>query len=254
MTTLRTSSNATALMRSVLPKSVTPLDIAGNANCNVMSVMRPNLVVGTTAVTEIANLADPDAAFVQAEATDQGSLATSAAFGRQTLELADTRDQFYDSTGTFDWTSAFSMLAVFRPGRVDALQNVLGNETATTEFRVGIHVNSNGTLRGRVGNAGPSVGSISANTWYAAILSYDGTSTMTIERVGGTTATVSVSTEPTGFTGLKIGLGASFGFDGQVDMAAVFNTDLHGASNAALMADVKTMLAQYYGSTVVGVS
>lgn len=252
MPALILGTNATAAMEAFLPKSVSAYDIAAKPECTVMSVMTPELTGGTTSVSRIANLANPDAPFTQDTVADQATMVDSAAFGRKTLEFSSSRDRFYTLSTAVDYTSAFSLVAVFRPGVVDTLMNVLGDEDTTTANRVGLRMLDNGKLRARIGSSVIASDELTANTWYAAIMSFNGTDSMTLEVMGQTPVTTAVSGSVTN-TALRISDDTgTWGFRGQVDMVAMLNVELHATAQAELLADHKLMLAQTYDTTVTG--
>ena len=252
MTGLRSGTNATDLIKAISPREVTPLDIAERAGCTVMSVMTEALTGNVTSVSRIANLANPDAPFEQGTAANQASMVDSATFGRKTLEFDTARDRYYTLGTTVDYASAFSLLAVFRSGVVDTLMNVLGDEDTVTATRAGLHMQTNGKLRARIGSSVVGSETLTADTWYAAIMSFNGSESMTIEVLGQSAITGAVSGSVTG-TALRISDNTgAFGLDGQVDMAAMFNVELNATAQADLLADVKLMLAQTYDTTVTG--
>ncbi len=249
MTTIKTASNATSTMKSVLPRSITPLDIARRAECSVMSVMRPDLMVGDS-VFEIANLADASKVFTQADETNQAELVLAAAFGRETLNFDADRERHYTLSESVDYTGPFSLLSVFRPETLGGLMNLIGDEDTNETNRVGLRLQTNSRMRARVGSGTAQSGILTAGNWYAAIMSYDGSANVTLEVLGEAAVTGSVVNEATG-TNLRLGdNNAAFGFIGQIDMAAMFTTNLHNSANTGLLADVKFMVKNFYKNVI----
>jgi len=239
-------------MKAMLPKDVSPRTIAERAECTVMSVMMPELTGRTTSVSRIANLANPDAPFEQGTVANQATMVDSATFGRKTLEFDAARDRYYTLSTSFDYSSAFTLISVFRPGAVDQDMNVLGDKDTDANIRVGMQMSTNGKLRARIGTDFIGSEVLTVDTWYCAIMSFNGTDSMTLEVVGQTPVTGAVSGSVTG-TALRIGdETGGFGFRGQYDMPAALPVDLHSTAQADLMADVKLMLAQTYDTTVTG--
>lgn len=254
MTTIVSTTNATAVMKALLGRDVSPLDIALRPECTVMSVMRPELMVGSASVGRIANLADPDSAFVQANALAQGAAVSDTGFGRDTLGFDGDFLRHYVLDAPVAVSGAFSLLSVFQIGTAGQIHNILGDESSITSDRYGINVWSNNTVRARVGDGFAQSGAISLNTWHAAIMSYDGTNTVKLEVLGAGSSTGAVTSEANNTT-LRLGdQTPAFGLHGRVDMAAMFNVDMFDPSQAAVLADVKTMLRQFYGSLVSGVA
>lgn len=255
MMTIKSAAKATPIMEVVLPRSITPLDIARRAECSVMSVMsikRPDLMIGDS-VSEIANLADASKTFQQSDAASRGVAASAAAFGRETLDFDADRERHYTLSAAVDYTGAFSLAAVFRPQNLGARCNLLGDETTVENDRAGFQLQPNGALSATVAGLRVDSSVLTNDTWYAALMSYDGSANITLEVIGSATLTATGSPSPAG-TSLRLGDdNSAFGFVGQIDMAAMFATDLHGSTNAGLLADVKLMLSQFYRSAVQGV-
>lgn len=254
MTTIKTSTNATAIMQAVLPRSKTPLDIARESSCILFSVMEPRFLTGTSLVSQITNLANLDAPFTQATPANQATLVSSSLLGRQTLEFNTDKLRHYDFPLAVDNDSAFSMMVVFQPNNFTTNSCLIGNESAVAANRCSMVAQSNGTLRAYVGDAFASVSGVTENNWYAGLMSFDGTDTITAQLLGWTAATATNSVTVTSTDLYLSDESGSFGADDvQIDMAARFNVDIFDAAQADLLADIKLMLAQYYGPAVQGV-
>lgn len=254
MTTIKTSTNSTALMRSVLPRSVTPLDIAQKGECKVFSVMRPDFLVGSDSVSTIANIADPSSPFVQVNSDNQADSVYDDSIGRNVLEFSEDRARNYLYSGFVDYSEAHSFLSVIKTAAFDSFSVIIGDEASTTEQRASLSYQSNSRLRMRNGNGTAGSLDLNPSTWYAVIGSYDGVSSVKIEVLGQDVYSGTTTIEADGITTLRLGSAStSLGFVGRMDMGAFFTADLHGAGNSDLLLDVKTMLRQFYGSTVSGV-
>lgn len=252
MTTVRTSVNATSLMKAVLPKVVTPLTIGTLPECMTLNVMRPELM-DTDPVSRISNLVLGNPDMTQTTGSNQAILEYDSSLGRDTLGFDSDRARFYSYSNPVDYTTAFSMLTVFRADTVGLLSSILGNESVTEANRVGIRTQTNSKIRARVGNGtAQQSGLLSAGNWYGAIMSYNGTNTVSLEVLGEDVVTGAVTNEAT-ITSLTVGSSnPAFGVDGAIDMVGFFTVDLHGTTNSALLSDVKQMIKQFYGNTLVG--
>lgn len=252
---ISTGTNATSRMKSILPRVVTPWDIADNANCKIMNIATPKLVTGTTAVTELANLANPSDRMRQTASINQGAMIADADLGRDTLAFNADRIRSYEATDPFDYTTPFSLMTVFKSDLLAAQQNLIGEESGVTSERVGLRITTNNRVRFRIGTVNLQ-SSVAASTtdWNIAIASYDGTGDIHLKVIGTDLLASSITVEPVQ-TSLRIGDNlAGYGFSGRMDMAAAFDVDLFGASGSDLLADIYEMLRQFYGDTIPNVA
>lgn len=254
MTTIITNLPSTAAMRAVLGRTVTPYSLAQSANCQMMAVMRDDLVTETTGVSEIVNLADEANQFTQATEANRASMVDDANIG-DALSFGSDYGDWYRVDGLADYSSAFSMAAVFSLAEVGRLMTILGAESSDDEDRAGLRAQTNSKLRARVGDGtAQSTRSLTADTWYAALMSFDGTDTVTLQLVGEDavtgTSTVSATTTYLQLSDEQ----TAFGLSGKMKLAALWNVDIFDGSQSALLADINTMLRQQYGSLINGIS
>jgi hypothetical protein len=182
---ITTGTNATANMKLVLPRKVTPLTFAKRAECTLMSVMTKTpstLVKGTTDVEAIVNLANPNKYLAQSTPAMRGVMIFDADLGRETLEFNTDRARHSSVNNLVDYTNAFTLISVFKTSISLKLQNLIGDEDLINTNRVGARIQTNNRLRGRVtDNATQSLGPVVQDKWYTAIMAYDGSANLFIQ-------------------------------------------------------------------------
>jgi hypothetical protein len=82
-------------MKAILPRSLSPLDIAKRSGIAALSVCTPALLTGVAPVTKVANLANGDTPWVQSVAANQGDQVASAILGRNTLSFNAAKSRYY---------------------------------------------------------------------------------------------------------------------------------------------------------------
>lgn len=254
MTTITTTTASTALMRSVLPRSVTPLDVARNAACKLMSVSRQDFVTGTASVSSIVNFANEANNLTQATGGNQASLVNDPDLGRDVLDFDSGRTDHYILPSGADYTKAFSFVSVFK-ARLAAIGVLMGNETTTADSRANLTIQPTRGIRVRINSLNVNSAAVDLDTWYAVIGTFDGVDTATVEVLGQAEASSTGAADASGTTNLGVGSpNPNFGFDGQIALSAFFDVDLKASANSALLEDTKTMISQLYGSRVSGIS
>lgn len=256
MATITLASNATPAMASVLPKFVTPADIAKEAS--VFSIMSPEYVTGDAAVTAVRNLGTGAGQFEQSISGREPSLAADVDLGRQTLAFDSSKSQYMRYSNDVDYTGAWSLLTVFKVAAAapSATYTFLGNEAAPVSNRACVQLAAT-NIRARAGDIHTSIPGFSGQgQWYAAIGSFDGSDRVSVWLSGeDVSSNTGLTTPPTGTTDLFLGDNESaFGMYGSIDMAARFELDVLDSSNAAIFDDIRNMLARYYGSRITGLS
>lgn len=254
MTTLRSATPATSAMRAVLPRFITPVEIARDPATTVFAVMEPRFVTGAGSVSQVANLSRPEAPFVQVAAANQPAMAMDSALGRQTLTFGSDRNDFLTMTGAVNYAAAWSMLAVVSVGATGLLMNIMGDYDSALTGQAAMQLNSNGSFRAKVAEAAVGLAAATVGQRYALFVSHDGAGVVKGKRLDTATATsaANISTMPT-TTALKLGhQTGSWGLNGTIDMAAMFSVDILAPAQADLLSRVETMLRQYYGAAAVG--
>lgn len=255
MATLRASTPATAAMKAVLPRFITPAEIARDPSCAAFALMEPRFVTGTTAVSQVANLARPDEPFTQATAANQPAMVTDAGLGRSTLAFGADRIDTLTKAGNVSYSGPWSFLAVATVNNATSvLMHIIGDYASALAGQASIQMNTNGQFRFKVAEASIGLGVGAVNTRYAMIGTYNGAGAIKAKRLDTATATTAtaVTTVPTA-TSLRLGIAAAgWGLHGTIDMAAMFNVDILDAPQSDLLSRVEAMLKQYYGAAVAG--
>lgn len=249
------STNATASIKRVPARKVTPQTLAKRPECTLMSGMTKSpstLVKGTTDVEAIVNLANPEKHLAQSTAARREGWVFDAAMGRKTLEITADRALHYLVNNLVDYTSPFTLVSVFKGSTSGKLQNLIGGADL-----IGARVQTNHCLRGRVtGTATQSVGVAVQDKWHVAIMACDGSANLFIQLVAGDEQKTSMTVEPVN-TFLRFGHNQAFlGFAGKMDMAAVLNVCIYGTTAAArgLQGMTFDMLHQLYGGASPGLA
>lgn len=258
MTTIKTGFNATSLMKGILTKHITPLDIAKINECSIMSVHRANFVDNASPISGLLNLADGVSKFTQTISDRQPTLQYDNVLGRDTgyyTEESSVGDTLtYE--GVIDIAGGFSMLAVVKITD-ESYQGVFGSDGAGLEStRFGIRYRENGKFQCFMGNVSSSpsiVGGYIYGSWRVVLMSHDGVNTMRYQILGESLGTNVAAPFTVVDPELRIGSATLDLVDANIDMCALFNTDILDPADTTVLDEVKSMLSSFYGSAVHGV-
>lgn len=250
MTIIKTNANATTFMRTILKKTVSPLDIAKKPHCLVLSVSRSDFVDDASSVSSLYNIADTTLSYTQASEVNMPSLEYDSDLGRESMRLSG--DQFMDISGVMDYTSPFTLLTVIKIDAGDTTaRRIFGKLTYGTDQGVGMSCyQSNGNIIGRYTTSVAVIESgLEQGSWECIALTYDGEGgAMFAQLVDGEFSAAgfvidgAVITE----TGIRIGE-QSDGMVGLIDMTMILTVDVLNPANSGILSDVKTMLSDFYG-------
>lgn len=253
MSTFATTTDATTIMRAVLPRQLTPQTIADWDECTAM-IYIPDSDLEPGVISSLPNLADITKPFTQGTAINQPQTVNDLSLGRLTMAFNADRLRCLVSSVAPDYTAPWSMVVVTQQKASPiANGNIFGSVSADSALQSGLRMAGTDRIIARNGDGSAQTFAVNElDEWVVLFASYTGTS-IKIQSVSDPIATAAVSTPATG-TVLNMGsTAAGFGYTGRTDMAIMLTEDIFAAENAAMMTDIRGMLRNTYGGVIEGI-
>lgn len=255
MPILTTRGAASTAMKSVLPRAISPLDVAQSSWCDHLWLFRPEANYSTVVADEfdrVNNLADASA-YVSAVETDRRpAVAEDADLGMQVAVWDDSLGKELLMNGTIDPTQDFTYLVVTKAVDTSPAANqvVMGHRVSAPDVASILNTPA-GNLQAQYGTAG-SASTPNPGTWSAVFMSHDAAAQTVGVRVGNDdfvfdeSAYTAISTADA----LRFGWNYSNGYEGSIALGAVFNCNLADPANASEFAEVRSMIDRYFGGRI----